>query len=265
MIAPAPVLDASPRARVVLLGASNVTTGLGAVLAAAHRLVGPGPLEALVAAGHGRSYGQWSRVLLRGLPGILDCGLWSRARWGGDLPTYALVTDVGNDLAYGAPAADVAAWVAACLERLRDLQADTVLTLLPGRSLARLRPWTYHVLKAVLFPGRRLPFPVVLARVAEVNARLRDLAAGAGVAVVEPDAEWYGPDRIHIRRSRRGHAWSAILGRWGGSHGPVEGPGAPPGFGRLRGAPEYRTLAGIALRRRQPSLVLADGSGVSLF
>ena len=61
--------------RVVLLGASNLTRGISTVVGTARRLLGPMP-HVFVAYGHGRSYGVRSRVLIRGLPGILNCGLW---------------------------------------------------------------------------------------------------------------------------------------------------------------------------------------------
>ncbi|HEV8307957.1 MAG TPA: SGNH/GDSL hydrolase family protein [Methylomirabilota bacterium] len=252
--------------RVVLLGASNLTLGLPTVLSVTHAMLGPGPMDILVAAGHGRSYGQWSRVLARGLPGILGCGLWPAARRPGGVRIYALLTDIGNDLAYGASPADLAGWVSACVERLGEAGADTVLTLLPARSLARLPPWQYHLFKAVLFPGRRLPFRVLHARVAEINQRLTTLAARAKVKVVDPEARWYGPDSIHLRRRERAAAWQAILSRWEVAGGPT---GIPDAARRRlpcrRMAPEWRTVLGVTLRRPQPSGVLGDGTTISLY
>jgi hypothetical protein len=63
-----------PATRWVLLGASNLTLGLGTVLSTI-RNPSPAPLDILAAPGHGRSYGATSRVLCRELPGILQCGL----------------------------------------------------------------------------------------------------------------------------------------------------------------------------------------------
>lgn len=249
--------------RVVLLGASNLTLGLPTVLATARSRLGPGPLEVLVAAGHGRSYGRWSRVAFRGLPAILDCGLWAAADGAAGAATHALVTDIGNDLAFGATPVELARWVGACVERLEGAGAEIVLTLLPVRSLARLSPWRYHLFKALLFPGRRLAFPLLRERVAEVNERLAALAPR--VRLVEPDAWWYGPDAIHIRRGRQAAAWATVLSRWNAL--PSR---AVPGVAGSRVscrwlAPELRTILGLRLRRAQPSAVLADGTTISLF
>src|SRR6185295_11056994 len=59
---------AGARARLVVIGASNASMALPRVL----RTLEP-PLELLVAAGHGRSYGSWSRYFARELPPILEC------------------------------------------------------------------------------------------------------------------------------------------------------------------------------------------------
>ncbi|MCZ6542107.1 MAG: hypothetical protein O6768_00410, partial [Planctomycetota bacterium] len=89
------------RPRVVLLGASNLTRGISRAVGIAQAILGT-PLEVLIAMGHGRSYGQRSRVLGRSLPGIVDCGLWDALLHGSGRPTYALLTDIGNDVMYGA-------------------------------------------------------------------------------------------------------------------------------------------------------------------
>ncbi len=252
--------------RVVLLGASNLTLGLSTVLRTARSTLGPGPMQVFVAAGHGRSYGQWSRVLFRGLPGILQCGLWAAAAKATGAGMYALVTDIGNDLAYGTSPGDLARWVGVCLDRLGEIGANTALTLLPAPSLSRLPPWQYHLFKALLYPGRGLPFVALQDRVAEVNERLMDLASRRRVTLVEPKARWYGADAIHIRRSQRAAAWAEILSGW--ERPSDQAPAPPPASSRLacRGLrPERRTLFGIRLRRPQPSGVFPDGTVVSLF
>lgn len=247
--------------RIVLLGASNLTMSLPTVLATAASLAGPGPLEFFVAAGHGRCYGRWSRVLVRGLPSILDCGLWPANRGAAPARTLALVTDVGNDVPSGAAPADLAGWIDACLTRLGALGADTVLTLLPAASLERLPPWRYHLFKALFFPGRRLPFPVMRQRLTEVNVRLAELAARRGVKVVDPRAGWYRADAIHLGRRQRVAAWQAILSGW-----ETPANGHSPGSLACRGlAPEWQTLCGLSRRRLQPSGVLPDGTRISLF
>ena len=105
-----------PTRRVVLLGASNLTMGLGRVYRTL-RTLWPEPLDLLVATGHGRSYGFTSYVFSRTLPGIAACGLWHDLAQRVPLPTVALVTDIGNDIVYGSDVSAIAGWVEQCLAR----------------------------------------------------------------------------------------------------------------------------------------------------
>jgi hypothetical protein len=61
--------------RIVALGASNLTRGFHTLVSAARTAWGP-EIEILAALGHGRPYGGPSRFLVRGLPGILESGVW---------------------------------------------------------------------------------------------------------------------------------------------------------------------------------------------
>src|SRR5574342_716069 len=109
--------------RLVALGASNLTRGLRVVVAASRAAWGP-EVQVLAALGYGRSYGAPSRVLVRTLPGILESGLWRTLASLPDLPTRALVTDVGNDILYGYSASQTLSWVEEALNRLQSMTQD---------------------------------------------------------------------------------------------------------------------------------------------
>ena len=149
------------RRRVVLLGASNLTRGISTVVETAQRLWGA-PLDVMMAAGHGRSYGMTSRVLGRSLPAITACGLWEDLSRRTPLPTAALITDVGNDIVYGAEADEIAAWVEECLVRLESLCRKRVITALPLASIAPLSPRRFLVFRSLLFPGSQLTLEFAL-------------------------------------------------------------------------------------------------------
>ena len=245
--------------RVVLLGASNLKIGFPRVL---ERL--RGPVEILAALGHGRSYGTWSRLAwVRLLPGIVQCGLWEELERRPHLPTVALVTDVGNDLLYGAPVPTIAGWVGTCLERLARQEAEIIIGLLPLSTLEKVSPVRYHLVRQILFPGRRAaPWSAVLESARELNDRLRGLGLEHGARLVEPSPSWYGIDPIHVRRSMRSQAWNQIL-----DHPllPREGELAgKPGRLPLFGSAELR-LFGVPLRNPQPVCRFKDGSTVALY
>jgi hypothetical protein len=270
----------APRPRAVLLGASNLIHGLPSALAAARRALGGGPIEALAATGHGRSYGAWSRAGFRGLPGILDSGLWRALDRGpaGGARTLALLTDVGNDIGYGQAPETVAAWVEECVARLAAAGAQTVMTRLPLETLRRLPPWRFRVVATLLFPGRRLEFDEILRRAEALDRRLLELADRDGCRVAALEPSWYRAyDAIHLRFRWLSTAWATAFGGCGeegpgetdepASEAPAAAATLPPAdrLRVLRAMPERFTLAGVSFGRAQPAARLSDGSTLSLF
>lgn len=254
--------------RVVLLGASNVAVGFPTLVATAGRLLG-GPLDILAAFGHGRSYGMRMALLWRELPGLVECGLWPALEGRPPAPTFALVTDVGNDLLYDVPVSDIAGWVETCLGRLRRAGARTIMTPLPLCNVAALSRRRFLLVRTVLFPGCRLAFDTVVDRAFELDRRLRALAREYGAILAEPRRAWYGLDPIHIRRERRAVAWREVLSGWG-----TTAPIPATAFAAVRHSlalrlrllrPERRWLFGRERFTPQPAGRFAGGNTVALY
>jgi hypothetical protein len=253
--------------RLVLLGASNLVRGLRPVLRAARRSA-DGPLEVLAALGHGRSYGFRSRFVYRDLPAIRECGLWRALEERPPQPTRALVTDVGNDIAYGAPPEQILDWAEECVRRLRAHGAQVVIAGLPVERLERLSRAGYALVRSILFPFHRWhSLADALDRVREVTHGLARLAERHGATFVPLRPEWYGLDPIHIRPGAWGSAWPALLHAPEGGQAPAvaEVPGTPSWLRLYLLRPERQWLLGREQRRAQPALTLDDGGSVSLF
>ena len=208
-----PAGPTEPRRRVILLGASNLTRAIGTVVETARRTWHE-PLEIMAALGRGRSYGRTTSVLLRSLPGILDCGLWRALSERPPLPTAALLTDVGNDLLYEEPVARILAWVGVCLDRLSATGAQTVVTLLPTKNIFSLSERRFQVARRLFVPGCTLSLAEVTERAIELSAGVGALAAARGMCVVEQQSLWYGWDPMHIRYALWPSAWGEILSGW---------------------------------------------------
>ncbi|MFN0244203.1 MAG: hypothetical protein ACKVWV_15040 [Planctomycetota bacterium] len=250
-----------PRARFVLLGASNVTLGFPWVVGWIARAAREA--EVLGAFGHGRSYGTTTRVLGRELPSIAACGVWRALEQGAPSPTFALVCDVGNDIMYGADPATIATWVDRALSQLDDAGARIALAGLPLASLSELSPARYERLRRVLFPSRHLAFEDALARARDLDARLAEIARARGATRLVPEREWYGLDPIHIRRHARESAWRS----WIGALAPVESPTVrrERRVAAWRLVPERRRLFGRLQERTQPSICLDGRIQVALY
>lgn len=259
--------EVAARNRVVLLGASNLTRAIGTVVRLC-RTIHDGPLEIHAALGHGRSYGMTSRVFyVRELVGINTCALWQTLAERPPLPTWALVTDIGNDIFYGASVEEILAWVKLALDRLAEHRARTVMTLLPASTADTVSEWRFRLMRRLMFKNSQMELAEAKTMVLDLNARLRAMAAERGVRVVEQRPEWYGFDPIHIRFSAWPRAWSEILSAW-----RDDSQNFFPGRASLRQwlylralAPHERRLLGIVQRRQQPAGRLADGSTVWLY
>lgn len=197
--------------RLIVLGASNVTRSFGRLVHLAGDLL-PGPLEVVAAHGHGRSYGAaWSTAFWRQLPGILHCGLWEAANRPAQVPTVAIVTDIGNDILYEYPVTVVADWVEECLDRLLCVAGKIVVTALPVQNLEGLSQVRYKFFRSLFVPGCGLSLGEVSARVVALNERVVALAAARGIRIVLPQRAWYGMDPLHVRRCRYRSAWRTVL------------------------------------------------------
>lgn len=244
--------------RLVLCGASNLTLGLELAVDLARARLG-GPVDVLAACGLGRSYGVESRVLTRALPGIDRSGLWNALAT--RAPTHCVVTDLGNDLAYGTEAKVVARWLESTLERLSVPGVRGSVGGLPLASLRAIGSFEFQFWKAVLFPSRPIERARLLAEAEALEAHAKELATKFGWSFVESDPSWYGHDPIHHARSQRERAWRALLAPLGGDLAATLQRSTRRG--RLEYA-EVRRL-GVRMGRPQPCARLADGTTFSLY
>lgn len=249
-------------ARIVALGASNLTRGFRTIVSTARSAWGP-EVQVLAALGHGRSYGASSRVLFRTLPGILQSGLWRTLESLPPAQTLALVTDVGNDLLYGYSAEKTLAWVEEALNGLQRVTHDIILTDLPLASIQRLSQGRYLVFRSILFPPCRLSLTQVLEKVEQVNTGLAKLASTRGLRFFRMDSSWYGLDPIHIRPSLWRPAWQEILGIHSGAS--AGGGSLLEGLKLYFMAPERRRMFGMEQFTPQSGVMLPKGGRIWLF
>jgi hypothetical protein len=260
-------LPGRPANRILLLGASNLTLSLRTVIGQAQQRCG-GPSDVQVAAGHGRSYGTASRVLIRGLPGITCCAFWSRLEAVEHLPTYALLTDIGNDIPYGVDPRRLLSWVNWCIDRMQDHSAQIVMTNLQIATIESLSEAHYRIVRSVFFPFCRLSLRDVIERASIVHQGLADIARDRRVILVESEPEWFGPDAIHVLPWKRKAFYSRVCGRLQtADQHSLDGsePGRTPLAWLRRPRFEQMTLLSRQRRQHQPSGRLSDGSLVSLY
>jgi hypothetical protein len=252
--------------RIVVLGASNVARGISVITETARRLHGR-PLEIFAAFGRGRSYGQSSRFLGFGLPGIAECGLWESLSARPPLATSALVTDIGNDLFYDQPLERIVGWIDVCLARLAAIGARTVVTRLPLDNLPGLSERRFRLLRKFFFPRCRQSLAQVAELAAALDERVVELARVHGAQTISPLRAWYGFDAIHIRLRATPRAWREILLSWSPELAPPRAvPPAPLRALYLNTVfPERQRVFGREWEVRQPAGKLPDGTTLWLY
>jgi hypothetical protein len=197
--------------------------------------------------------------------------LWSaiEQRPGHSAPSFALITDIGNDVMYEASPSQIVNWVSQCIDRLVSVGVPHVnITALPVGSIAKVRPWQYEIVRAALFPTRHLPFEQAVSRALETQHRLERFVAdslhASRLRLVPNDGEWYGFDPIHIRRTRWSVAWARFLAHQP-HHDAIRAPGSLKRWMRLRThMPEQYDIFGMVRGRSQP-LTLEDGTTIEMY
>lgn len=317
-------VDGQPRPTIALLGASNLTRGFSTVvetLRLQHQLR---PLRIVAALGHGRSYGQRSSVLGRSLPGILDCGLWDALAAGLALPadarnvqkgtqsdesasgrhsrpcgapSFALITDIGNDVMYGVQPATIIGWVEQCIDRLIALSNDQErgdasdgsasgaggargssggrsgsgglrinICGLPMDSIRRVKPWHFAIVKNIMFPTHDITYDLAMERSFEMQRLVEELADRRGplVRLVQHERDWYGFDPIHVRMKHWPTTWARFLAH-DDAHLDLRAKGSLARWRRVRmHMPAAYRIFGIDKTRAQP-LTLEDGTTVEMY
>jgi len=182
------------------------------------------------------------------------------------VPTAALITDVGNDILYGAAQARIADWVEECLQRLDRVSSHVVVTELPLASLAHVGRLRFLLMRTILFPKSRVTLSGAMDSARQLNHRLRELARRYDARLVKPHPGWYGFDPIHIRRRCVRVAWQTLLSAWSQEDAPiVRSHSWRERWMLLRLRPQQRRWLGVEQSRTQPAGFLDDGSPISLY
>lgn len=254
---------------VILLGASNLTRDFPLILRLLQTSI-DSPVEIFTAMGHGRSYGTWSRVLHRALPGITKCELWNAlpAKTVESQRPLALLTDIGNDLIYGQCTNTIFGWVEDCIRQLQQIDARITITLLPEKSLSRLSNLRFELTRRLFFPKNPASLSDLIQKVTRLNQQLWEFANSNQIQIVEASQHWYGFDPIHYRYSQRAALWKSILSNWDLSqleHSPAKQRWYDTFYSVCYLQPALKRQWGKLQHAPQPTRILPDGTRISMY
>jgi hypothetical protein len=188
---------------VALLGASNLWMALPSAVRHLLLRVGSRPLRLFVADGFGRSYGMEAGVMGLRFPGLVHCGLFSAIeeskRNTPSAEILGLLTDIGNDIIYGAGVRNVCRWIRECVARLQNLGATVAITSLPIAGIASLPSWRYRLLRSIFYPGQTILQDDLNRSLVAVQSELEALQAEQQITLLPTQPGWYTLDRFHLR------------------------------------------------------------------
>ncbi len=194
----------------VLLGASNLHRGYGALTDCLRRSLFPRRVEFLTAMGPGRAYCAQGGFLFVRYPAIGSIGILQAAkqRKQAGVRVVALITDIGSDIMYNVPVAEIRATLERIFQELSALEAEVFVTEIPV-NLNEIPPWQFTLLKRLYFPRSPKRFDEVSEAVASVNAFLRQSAQGR-VHLLPNMRSFCGFDKIHYKSLQIHRVWEQV-------------------------------------------------------
>ena len=254
-----------PNQTLVLLGASNLSLAWPRIMSALYSGLS-GQSHIYTAHGMGRSYiYPDSACGFRKLPGILCSGIWDALLITiNENQSFALITDLGNDLLYGSNAVEVAQSAEESIRRLRAWSPECriVMTRPPVESVRKLGWLRFFVARTILFPLTRLTLTATQTETLKLDQLLVDIADHLEVSLIKPDPVWYGVDPIHVRWRSQHAAFSQILAEWFDTSDNATTKQRLPATLTKRPLAELRWLCGLEKRTCQPAIAARD---VSIF
>ena len=123
----------------------------------------------------------------------------------------ALVTDIGNDIAYSQRPEQVVQWVSQLTERLESEGYQVIVGGIPAKSLARLHPLFFKTLAKFYYPDGSVSKEQVTRDLEAVELGVYDLCEERGYPHIPLDPDWYSLDRFHLKPSANTPYWGTIL------------------------------------------------------
>jgi hypothetical protein len=168
-----------------------------------------GPIEIGLACGPGRSYGLRAGNPLVSYRPLREVDFPAPS----PLPTLALLSDIGNDIAYAQRPDTTLGWVTELADRLERQGTEVVLTGVPVESLRGLPRWLFVVLRALYYAGQTVTQGDIMQRLSDLEGGLEGLARERGYLYLPTNPEWYGFDRFHLRTAHHSACWESWMER----------------------------------------------------
>lgn len=207
---------------ILLYGASNLWLSRRAALSQLRSRFS-GHLRIGMANGPGRSYGlRAGNPLVRYQP---LCSVRFDFEQIAATHRLAVITDVGNDIAYAQAPQRVLEWVARLTADLESQGYRIIVGGVPRRSLERIHPGLFRAIAKLYYPQGSISKEHVIEQLSEVEGGLATLCRERGYRHPPVNSDWYSLDRFHLKLSSTDAYWHSLLEDY-----PLLSGGAAPSF-----------------------------------
>ncbi len=195
----------------IFLGASNLARSYYGLKSCLIRYLFPRPASFVHALGPGRGYiskgGRFNAVY----PPILNCGIFQevRDRSTPNQQVVALITDIGNDIMYGVPTAEILEGLRSIIGMLREVRASIFITSIPVDLVNDINEFYFRALRSIFFPNSPVEYHQASESIRVINKFILD-SSNENLKVIDGLEQYCGIDKIHYSLLKSRPAWSHI-------------------------------------------------------
>jgi len=197
----------------VLLGASNLARSFYGLKRCIKRCILPRPADFVHAMGPGRGYVIRGGIFNVTYPPILNCGILETARnkRKKNQPVVALITDIGNDIMYGASPEEIIAGLQYLLNTFDEFATNIFITSIPIDLKNDIGEFYFRILRQIFFPKSPAEYSQTSKTIEIVNQFILQ-SSNAKISVIDDMQQFCGIDKIHYSLLKSHLAWSHIAG-----------------------------------------------------
>ena len=194
--------------RILLYGASNLWLSRRAALTELRRRF-DGHLQIGLANGPGRSYG-----LNAGNPMVhyealknVDFGFTGTVSG----TKLALLTDIGNDIAYSQNPELICRWISTLAGQLREQDYKIIVGGIPAESLSKMNPLVFKTVAKLYYPDGTVKRKDIIEKIFELQSRISEICKTQNFEHYPLKSDWYTFDRFHLKGSACVPYWASLF------------------------------------------------------
>jgi hypothetical protein len=195
----------------IFLGASNLSRSFYGLKRCIKRCMLPRTTSFLHAMGPGRGYVSRGGILNAVYTPIIDSGIFEEVRNKKikDQQVIAFITDIGNDIMYGASPEEIIGGLQLLFNVLDEFATDVFITSIPVDLENDISELYFHILRKVFFPRSPVTFSQALNNIKSINQFIFQ-SSNQKISVVNDMKPFCGIDKIHYSILKSQPAWLHI-------------------------------------------------------